>query len=94
MADSSHWCVQGYVDDSRNTDNAWFETVATHYHDHLHKAFHKILFKTADSSLQFVWREVTPELPLRQSHLDFVKQVCADAGVSEFGTDALFVAGC
>lgn len=26
-------CIVGYVDDSRNTDNAWMETVALHYHD-------------------------------------------------------------
>ena len=24
---------EGYVDDPRNTDNAWFETTAINYHD-------------------------------------------------------------
>ena len=28
-----HQVYRGYVDDPRNTDNAWMETVAMHFHD-------------------------------------------------------------
>ena len=29
----SNICIRGYVDDPRNTDNAWMETVAFNFHD-------------------------------------------------------------
>ena len=43
---------KGYVDDPRNTDNAWMETVAVNFHDetgesvgkfNLHAGMHKLL---------------------------------------------------
>ena len=33
---NQNWCPQvyrGYVDDPRNTDNSWMETVAVNFHD-------------------------------------------------------------
>ena len=30
---TSHITIRGYVDDPRNTDNAWMETVAFNFHD-------------------------------------------------------------
>ena len=30
---TSNICFRGYVDDPRNTDNAWMETVAFNFHD-------------------------------------------------------------
>lgn len=36
----------GYVDDPRNTDNAWMETVAVNFHDETGTIYYKIKQKT------------------------------------------------
>ena len=36
---------KGYVDDLRNTDNAWIETVAMHFHDETREILGDIEFE-------------------------------------------------
>ena len=64
------------MEDTRNTDNAWFETLATNYHDDKGTVLHRITPEARDPTLQFVWMEATAELPVRNTHHSFVKEVC------------------
>lgn len=67
---------KGYVDDRRNTDNAWMETAA--YHTHI-EGSNPYLNKpeAGDDAQHAQWVEVTPELvnSLYASHPDIVKHV-------------------
>ena len=67
---------RGYVDDARNTDHAWFETLATHYHDEKSEALHQLQFKAAEQGVQLRWVEADPSLPMRSSHLEFIEKAC------------------
>lgn len=49
----------GYVDDPRNTDNAWMETTACH--KHLEGEAAKISFSAGDDATEVHWMEVTTE---------------------------------
>ncbi len=67
---------KGYVDDRRNTDNAWMETAA--YHTHI-EGSNPYLNKpeAGDDAIGAKWVEVTPEVikGLYASHSDIVKNV-------------------
>ena len=67
--------LQGYVDDARNTDNAWLETVATHYHDEDGAAFHKLRFSTDNPQLKFVWVLSDVPMAVRSSQQKFIDLV-------------------
>ena len=67
--------MQGYVDDARNTDNAWFETHVKHFHDDADAAFNMLDLVPLDPNLRFVWAEVNEALPIRSSHRRFIEQV-------------------
>lgn len=41
---------QGYVDDIRNTDNAWMETTCVNFHDESGTAFSKFKLKSGDDA--------------------------------------------
>ncbi len=65
---------RGYVDDPRNTDNAWMETEA--YFKHLDpKAASKLRLRAASDAKQVKWQELTPEFlqKLYASHASFVR---------------------
>ena len=62
---------KGYVDDPRNTDNSWMETVAVNYHDHK-GAFHKFKLQAGDDAGQVAWVDVDSTLNLYASHSYFV----------------------
>jgi len=51
---------QGYVDDPRNTDNAWMETTATHFHAKSELA-QILAFSSSDDVGAFRWLDVDPE---------------------------------
>lgn len=51
---------QGYVDDPRNTDNAWMETTAKHLH--LDSEFaQQVALQAGDDAKAVRWLEITPE---------------------------------
>jgi ADP-ribose pyrophosphatase len=62
---------RGYVDDPRNTDNAWMETTAVHFHDDGH-AFDALALHAGDDAAAVRWTTITPDLQLYASHRQFV----------------------
>ena len=75
------WCCcilkvfQGYIDDPRNTDNAWMESQAVNFHDDSGNAFNKFTLQAGDDAQNVKWVEVSHELRLYANHLDLVKEV-------------------
>ncbi|EDQ86122.1 uncharacterized protein MONBRDRAFT_28618 [Monosiga brevicollis MX1] len=66
---------RGYVDDPRNTDNAWMETVAVNFHDKTGSAFGHFNLTAGDDAGSVAWVKVTPDMALYASHADFVREV-------------------
>ncbi len=67
----------GYVDDPRNTDNAWMETVVMNFHDEEGTFFNKFKLKAGDDAGDVAWVAIRPGLKLYASHNDFVQKVRA-----------------
>ena len=65
----------GYVDDPRNTDNAWMETVAVNFHDDSGEVLKKIFLCAGDDAGDVGWKELSSSLPLYASHAMFTKEV-------------------
>ncbi|KAK6636683.1 hypothetical protein RUM43_010345 [Polyplax serrata] len=66
---------KGYVDDPRNTDNAWMETVATNFHDEHGKYASKMDLSAGDDALNVKWVDINSNLVLYASHKNFIAQV-------------------
>ena len=63
------------MDDRRNTDNAWVETLVTSYHDQ-DNLFHKLkLTCTEEPHLTVEWVSLTQDVVVRPNHHDFLKLV-------------------
>eukprot|EP00049_Salpingoeca_infusionum_P024536 m.16216 g.16216 ORF g.16216 m.16216 type:complete len:275 (-) comp6967_c0_seq1:411-1235(-) len=65
----------GYVDDPRNTDQAWMETSCYNFHDDKGDVFDKFKLAAGDDAASVKWETITPELDLYASHNDFIKAV-------------------
>ena len=77
---------KGYVDDPRNTDNAWMETVVFHFHDKLGVLDYADLNAGSDAAA-VKWADVSSDLELYASHRDFVK-LAAKRLDAHWGDDA------
>lgn len=66
---------KGYVDDPRNTDNAWMETVAYNFHDDSGKSVGKFALVAGDDAKNVKWMDVDQTLTLYASHIEFIKTV-------------------
>ncbi|XP_059485329.1 ADP-ribose pyrophosphatase, mitochondrial [Neocloeon triangulifer] len=66
---------RGYVDDPRNTDNSWMETVVVNYHDRDGTYFKNIKLKSGDDAIGVQWKNLTDDLKLYASHSFFLKKV-------------------
>lgn len=64
----------GYVDDPRNTDNAWMETVAFLFHDDTGEEVGRFDLKAGDDAQALQWMDISSDLNLYASHLDFVQK--------------------
>jgi ADP-ribose pyrophosphatase len=64
----------GYVDDPRNTDNAWMETTVVNFHDDKGDVVEKFKLQAGDDAGQVAWVEITPGMNLYASHTDFISQ--------------------
>uniref|UniRef100_A0A3B5MWS7 ADP-ribose pyrophosphatase, mitochondrial n=1 Tax=Xiphophorus couchianus TaxID=32473 RepID=A0A3B5MWS7_9TELE len=62
---------KGYVDDPRNTDNAWMETVAVNFHDELP-------LQAGDDAGQVQWVDVDSSFSLYASHSHFLELVARE----------------
>lgn len=71
---------KGYVDDPRNTDNAWMETVAMNFHDDDGKHVGKFNLKAGDDAANVQWMDVSNSLDLYASHLQLLKSVAERLG--------------
>lgn len=65
----------GYVDDPRNTDNAWIETTAYNFHDETGNILRDIKFEAGDDAGNVRWMDVDKNLQLYANHSEIVKNV-------------------
>merc|ERR1712226_594945 len=64
----------GYVDDPRNTDNAWMETVAFLFHDESGSTIGKFDLKAGDDAKALKWTDISSDVELYASHALFVEK--------------------
>ena len=64
---------RGYVDDPRNTDNAWMETVAVNFHDADGTSFATIPLHAGDDAVGVKWVQLEPGMKLYASHTMFIE---------------------
>ncbi|CAL7948347.1 unnamed protein product [Xylocopa violacea] len=65
---------KGYVDDPRNTDNAWIETVALNFHDDDNSVFGNVTLLAGDDARNVTWMDIDKNLNLYANHSDFIKK--------------------
>lgn len=65
----------GYVDDPRNTDNAWMETTVKNFHDETGETVDSLPLKAGDDADDLKWCDINHELKLFASHVDFIRKV-------------------
>jgi ADP-ribose pyrophosphatase len=63
---------KGYVDDPRNTDNAWMETVAMLFFDHDGTLTTNFTLQAGDDAGGVRWATYEIGMPLYASHTDFI----------------------
>ena len=66
---------EGYVDDPRNTDNAWMETSCTLFHDKSGKLTENLELDAGDDAADCQWVTVeidNPKIEMYASHRDFM----------------------
>ncbi|XP_045676085.1 ADP-ribose pyrophosphatase, mitochondrial isoform X1 [Phyllostomus hastatus] len=66
---------KGYVDDPRNTDNAWMETEAVNYHDETGEIMDNLTLEAGDDAGKVKWVDISDKLKLYASHSQFIKLV-------------------
>lgn len=66
---------KGYVDDPRNTDNSWMETVAVNFHDETGQFVGKFNLKAGDDAKNVKWVDIDQNLSLYASHSEFIEAV-------------------
>ncbi|XP_065359982.1 ADP-ribose pyrophosphatase, mitochondrial [Calliphora vicina] len=66
---------KGYVDDYRNTDNAWMETVAYNFHDNDGTQVGKIQLTAGDDAAAVRLLDLNKNIELHANHIDIVKKV-------------------
>ena len=67
---------KGYVDDPRNTDNAWMETIAVNFHDNEGSAVGRIPLSAGDDAQAVKWQSIDGVLNLYASHSEFIHKTC------------------
>lgn len=66
---------KGYVDDYRNTDNAWIETVAYNYHDETGTLVGKMKLSAGDDAAAVKWLDLDKNSKLHANHIDILSKV-------------------
>jgi ADP-ribose pyrophosphatase len=72
---AGHEIYKGYVDDPRNTDNAWMETVAVNFHDDTGEFVGNLNLTAGDDAAKVKWMDLDHDLGLYASHLWIVEQM-------------------
>ncbi|EFN79849.1 ADP-ribose pyrophosphatase, mitochondrial [Harpegnathos saltator] len=65
---------KGYVDDPRNTDNAWMETVAVNFHDDDSSVVGKLALKAGDDARNVRWIDTNCQINLYANHGEFIRK--------------------
>ncbi|XP_075035055.1 ADP-ribose pyrophosphatase, mitochondrial isoform X2 [Mixophyes fleayi] len=71
---------RGYVDDPRNTDNAWMETQAVNYHDETGDMLEQVALEAGDDAGKVQWVEVSSSCSLYANHAQFIQMVAEKRG--------------
>lgn len=69
---------KGYVDDPRNTDNAWMETVAMHFHDDSGESVGSMKFCAGDDAVGVQWLDLDKQLSLYASHSRLLEKIALE----------------
>lgn len=75
LFDKGRPVYQGYVDDPRNTDNAWMETQAVHFHISPGDPMADMPLAGGDDAVSATWTDVTAGMRLYASHAAWVDAV-------------------
>merc|ERR1712226_29721 len=70
----------GYVDDPRNTDNAWMETTAYNFHDDDGTTVGRVKLQAGDDAAKVRWQDIDKDVKLYASHKDFVETAAQRLG--------------
>ena len=65
----------GYVDDPRNTDNAWMETVVKNFHDSDGTSLALFHLCAGDDATKARWTEVNEDTKLYADHAEYIRRV-------------------
>lgn len=69
---------RGYVEDQRNTDNAWIESAVFHVHDEEDLSVATLPLPPEDETDRPVWRDVDYSLPLFPNDYEWVKKIASN----------------
>ena len=75
--ENGHPIYRGYVNDPRNTDNAWMETVAVNFHDESGETFDRIELTAGDDARSVRWIDIDSSLALYANHASFIEMTAA-----------------
>ncbi|XP_054711556.1 ADP-ribose pyrophosphatase, mitochondrial-like [Uloborus diversus] len=64
---------KGYVDDPRNTDNAWIETTVVHFHDDSGKLLESAKLSARDDAADVAWIDPSAKSEIYPPHLAILK---------------------
>ncbi len=65
----------GFIEDPRNTDNAWIETDAVNFHDDTGRVLSKFKLEAGDDAGAVAWAEVRRDMDIYPSFLFLLEQV-------------------
>lgn len=65
----------GYVDDPRNTDNAWIETTAHNFHDENGVILEHMRFEAGDDAQNVRWLDIDGNISLYANHREMIAEV-------------------
>lgn len=66
---------KGYVDDPRNTDNAWIETTATNFHDDSGAYTDSLILEARDDAVDVKWIDIEEHMDIYETHNEIIKSV-------------------
>ncbi|XP_074642546.1 ADP-ribose pyrophosphatase, mitochondrial-like [Tubulanus polymorphus] len=66
---------RGYVDDPRNTDNSWMETIAVNFHDASGEGVGKLKLSAGDDAVGVRWTDASSSIKLFASHSKFITKI-------------------
>ncbi|RWS14515.1 ADP-ribose pyrophosphatase-like protein [Dinothrombium tinctorium] len=66
---------RGIVDDPRNTDNAWMETVVYNFHDETGNIVKEFKFKAGDDAIGVKWLDISSKMHLYANHKSFIEKI-------------------